>query len=428
MHTGENNDRLVRGSAVFLESLLAGSTVAGFAARFWDGSVRHMGGKGGERFTLVLNHPGALRRMFWPPNQLTLGEAFIYGDFDIEGDIVAAFDLADRLFDLHWGVWERLRHGRFLLSLPLQTRDDTSRGARLHGRPHSRRRDGEAVSFHYNTSNDFFRLWLDERLVYSCAVFADPGGPLDVAQERKLDYVCRKLRLQPGERLLDIGCGWGSLILHAAEHYGVEALGITVSSQQAELATERIAAAGLADRCRVELRDYRELEGEGRFDKLASVGMIEHVGRGKLEAYFRQAWRLLRPGGVFLNHGIASSRALPLPPGPSFIDRYVFPDGDLPPIDTVIRTAEEERFESRDLESLREHYALTLRHWVRRLEARYDEALHLTDEVTCRIWRLYMAGSAHYFTTGRLNVYQLLLVKPDGGRSGLPLSRADWYR
>jgi cyclopropane-fatty-acyl-phospholipid synthase len=365
--------------------------------------------------------------MFWPPNQLTLGEAFIYGDFDIEGDIVAAFELADRLIGLHWGLAERLRYGRFLLSRPRRTPPDASHAVRLHGLRHSRRRDRQAVSFHYNTSNDFFRLWLDERMVYSCACFADPDEGLDAAQERKLDYVCRKLRLQPGERLLDIGCGWGSLIMHAARHYGVEALGITVSRQQAELATERVRLAGLADRCRVELRDYRELEGEGRFDKLASVGMIEHVGRGKLHLYFRQAWRMLRPGGVFLNHGIASSRPFPLPPEPSFIDRYVFPDGDLPPIDAVIRSAAEEGFESRDLESLREHYALTLRHWVRRLEARYDEALRATDEVTCRIWRLYMAGSSHYFSRGALNLYQLLLVKPDRGRSGMPLSRADWY-
>jgi cyclopropane-fatty-acyl-phospholipid synthase len=263
--------------------------------------------------------------------------------------------------------------------------------------------------------------------VYSCAYFVREDDDLASAQRQKLDYICRKLRLRPGERLLDIGCGWGALIRHAVRNYGVTALGITLSTRQAELADKEIRAAGLADRCRVELCDYRELQDRESFDKLVSVGMFEHVSEGVLPGYFRQAWRLLRPGGVFLNHGI--SRPVNQPPrrGSSFVQKYVFPDGELVPIGTALVLGEEAGFEVRDVESLREHYVLTLRQWVRRLEEGHEAAIHASDEVSYRVWRLYMSGSAHGFRTGRLNVHQALFVKPEQGRSGLPLARADWY-
>jgi len=252
---------------------------------------------------------------------------------------------------------------------------------------------------------------------------------LDTAQERKLDYICRKLRLKPGQRLLDIGCGWGGLVIHAAQHYGVEALGITLSEPQAELANQRIAEAGLSGRCQVKVLDYREVNDWGGFDALASVGMFEHVGEDLLEVYFRQAFRLLRPGGLFLNHGIAHRATDPKTKGPTFSNTYVFPDGELVPISTTLRVAEAVGFEVRDVESLREHYALTLRHWVRRLEAHHGEALRYVDEPTYRVWRLFMSGSAHGFTMGRLNVYQSLLVKQGPrGENGLPLTRADLYK
>jgi cyclopropane-fatty-acyl-phospholipid synthase len=418
----------VREGIEFLRGMLKGCTACRLAIRFWDGTEWHAGGDEPACFTLVLRHPGALRSMFWRPNQLTLGDAYLYDDYDIEGDICAAFALADHLLSLSWGLKDMMRTGKFLLSLPRPERHDDSRKAHLRGIVHSPQRDRQAVTYHYNISNDFFRLWLDPQMVYSCGYFATGGEELDAAQERKLDYICRKLRLKPGERLLDIGCGWGSLVIHAARHYGVDALGITLSQPQAELAGERIRKAGIEDRCRVEVRDYRELRGQEQFDKLASIGMVEHVGRSRLRGYFRQAWRLLRPGGVFLNHGISGSLSEPLPGGPSFVDQYVFPDGDLPPVSTTLRAAEKSGFEARDLENLREHYALTLRRWVKRLEARHDEAVRVADEVTYRIWRLYMAGSAHSFDCGRLNLYQLLLVKPERGRSNLPLTRADWYR
>ncbi|HEY6873204.1 MAG TPA: cyclopropane-fatty-acyl-phospholipid synthase family protein [Geobacteraceae bacterium] len=412
----------------FLERALAGCHPRDFAVRLWNGAVLRPEEGYGARFTMVLNHPGALRRMFLRPNQVTLGEAFIRKDYDIEGDLVAAITLGDYLLGLRWSLIDRLRLGRYLLTLPAAGPAAPGRGAaRLTGAMHSKRRDSQAVAFHYNVSNDFYRLWLDERMVYSCAYFASPDDSLDAAQERKLDYICRKLRLKQGERLLDIGCGWGGLLLHAARNYGVEAHGITLSAPQAELAGERIRAAGLADRCRAEVKDYRDMDGAESYDKIVSVGMFEHVGEARLADYFARAFRLLRPGGVFLNHGIAAGLGYSAHDGPTFIDVYVFPDGELLPICVTLRAAEANGFEVRDLESLREHYALTLRHWMKRLRAAAPAAIAAIGETTFRIWLLYLAGSAHGFDRGRVNLYQTLLVKPDRGKSGQPLTRADWY-
>ncbi|MBI5418735.1 MAG: class I SAM-dependent methyltransferase [Deltaproteobacteria bacterium] len=410
------------------QDLLGNCRPRNFAVRFWDGSILPPEPGEAACFTLVLRHPGAPRRMLWPLNEVSLGEAYIHGDFDVEGDFESAFALADYLVGLRLGTAERLRLGRKLLILPAGGSPLSGRKPpRLRGLLHSRKRDAAVVTYHYDVSNEFYSLWLDSRMVYSAAYFASPDEDLDAAQERKLDYVCRKLRLRPGERFLDIGCGWGGLILHAVQKYGVEAVGITLSRPQADYATERIRRAGLAERCRVEVCDYRDRDEPDGYDKLASVGMFEHVGESRLPEYFRCAWRLLRPGGVFLNHGIACSLSEPPRPGPLFADRYVFPDGELLPISTTLRVAERSGFEVRDVESLREHYVLTLRHWARRLQARYDEALRAAGEVTCRTWRLYLSGAAYGFRIGRTGVYQALLSKPDRGRSGLPLTRADWY-
>jgi len=396
--------------------------------RLWDGT--RWPDDAPRPATMALNQPGALRTMFLPGTELALAEAYLYDDFDIVGDIEAVFGLADALAARTSGWRKKLAAARDLLRLPAGSNPEYGqRGpARLAGKRHSVERDRAAVTYHYDVSNDFYALWLDRRMVYSCAYFQAADDDLDTAQARKLDTLCRKLRLQPGQRLLDIGCGWGGLAIHAAQRYGVDATGITLSGPQVALANERIAAAGLADRCRVEARDYRELDEPAGYDALVSVGMFEHVGAAVLPAYFAQAWRLLKPGGAFLNHGIAS-RATDAPlHGPSFSDTYVFPDGELTPINITLHAAEGAGFEVRDVESLREHYALTLRHWVRRLEAEHDQALKFVDEPTYRVWRLFMSGSAHGFTTGRLNVYQALLVKPDTqGRSGLPLTRDDWY-
>jgi cyclopropane-fatty-acyl-phospholipid synthase len=412
-----------------LEELFSVEEARPVGVRLWDGTQWPDDTQ--RPATLVLNHPGALRAMFLPGTELALAEAYLYDDFDIEGNIESVFGLAEVLA-LTTADWRtRLHLARRLLRLPAgPTHQHGPRGrARLRGRQHTVERDRRAISYHYDVSNDFYGLWLDQHMVYSCAYFQAPGDELDIAQFRKLDLICRKLRLQPGQRLLDVGCGWGGLAMHAARDYGVDATGITLSQAQAEWAEEAIAAAGLDGRCRVRVRDYREVSQPEAYDALASVGMFEHVGAALLPVYFAHARDLLKPGGVFLNHGIAS-RATDKPVrGPDFNNTYVFPDGELVPISATLRAAEEAGFEVRDVESLREHYALTLRHWVRRLEAHHDQALDYVDEPTWRVWRLFMSGSAHGFAAGRLNVYQTLLVKPDGrGRSSLPLTRQDWYQ
>ena len=416
-----------------------------FAVRFWEGTIDEPAEE--PRFTIVLESPGALRRMLVPPNELSLSESYIFGDVDVEGDMEAAGSIGDLAASHLRSPMTMLRLARHVLALP---RDDAadrpaedavrvSASERLSGRRHSTHRDREAVRFHYNVGNAFYSLWLDARMVYSCGYFAHGDDDLDRAQESKLDHICRKLRLKPGDRLLDIGCGWGGLIMHAARRYGVFALGITLSDAQAELARERIAAAGLSDRCRVELRDYRQLPREGQFDKISSGGMVEHVGARRLDEYFASAFGALRPGGLFLNHGIVSiagsrpeSRrtriAARLWKRGEFIDRYVFPDGELLPSATMIASAERNGFELRDVESLREHYVLTLRHWVHRLEAHHDEAVALVGEPTYRVWRLYMAASAFGFRTGRIGIIQSLLAKPNGdGRVEVPRTREDIY-
>lgn len=408
-----------------LDDLLADCHQRDFQIRFWDGTT--WGTVHQPRFVLLLKHPAALREMFLSPSELTLGEAYTYGDLDIEGDIEAAFDLADHLVGGDRSVTQRPSLASLLRWLPLAERPRAGRQpASLRGPVHSKDRDRQALSYHYDLPTEFYALWLDRRMVYSCAYFAMPEDDLDSAQQRKLDYICRKLRLHPGERFLDIGCGWGGLIIHAAANYGVHALGITPSVPQAEWARQQIHDSGLADRCQVEVWDYRDLDPGQQYDKIASVGMFEHVGEALLPEYFARVWDVLRPGGSFLNHGIAHS-ATYRRRGPSFSDCYVFPDGELVPISTSLRAAEKSGFEVRDVESLREHYALTLRHWVRRLEANAEEVRRITDDTTYRIWRLYMSGSAHGFQTGRLNLYQTLLIKPLHGASGLPLTREGWY-
>ena len=422
------SDRSASQCLAFLQEVLGGIHPRDFSFRLWDGSVWDAESGEPSRFTMVLRNPGVLRTMLWSPSELALGEAYLYNDLDIEGDISSAFFLADRLVQLRLGLAERLRFARLLLALPSSGRHRGARPAeRLRGPLHSVGRDRQAVTYHYDMSNAFYSLWLDERMVYSCAYFTDPGDDLDSAQERKLDYLCRKLRLQRGERVLDIGCGWGGLVIHAARNYGVQAHGITLSRPQADLANERIRQAGLSDRCRVDVRDYREIHAPESYDKLVSVGMFEHVGESRLQEYFRVAFHLLRPGGVFLNHGIACIPGFPPLPGPSFSDHYIFPDGELLPLGTTLRAAEASGFEVRDVECLREHYVLTLRKWLERLDFRREEACGATDEKTYRLWRLYLAGAAHKFRMGQNSVYQTLLSRPFQGNSGLPLSRGDWY-
>ncbi|MDB6167414.1 MAG: putative cyclopropane-fatty-acyl-phospholipid synthase [Verrucomicrobia bacterium] len=413
----------------FLDRLFSEAPLERVSLRLWDGS--RWPDDRPRPATVVLKHPGAVRSMLASRNAKGLGEAYLRNDFDVEGDIEESLELAVALESKRSGFFESLADYFRLLRLP---GPEAERGARLgnsialEGAEHSLDRDRKAVSFHYDVSNEFYQLWLDRRMIYSCGYFETPEDDLDTAQANKLRHLCRKLRLAPGQRLLDIGCGWGGLAIFAARNFGVSVVGVTLSERQAELANERVREAGLSDRVRIELRDYREVKVADPFDAIVSVGMSEHVGRDHLPEYFRTAWALLRPGGVFLNHAIGEGLQTDRFHGPSFVNEHVFPDGDIPPIQVVLASAAPAGFDVRDVENLREHYTLTLRHWVRRLEARREDARKFVDEPTYRVWRLYMAASAHGFDHGDLGLYQVLLSKPmPDGATGLPLTRRDWY-
>jgi cyclopropane-fatty-acyl-phospholipid synthase len=347
----------------------------------------------------------ALRR----PSLLSLASAYVEGHADLEGDVGEAIRGAT-------AIARSWRHGIFDPAGPTRSR-------------HTKSDDRDAIHHHYDVSNEFYALWLDPRMVYSCAYFRHEEDSLEQAQLQKLDHICRKLRLSPGEKFLDIGCGWGALAIRAAQEYGVDATGITLSENQHRLATERIRAAGLEDRCRVLLRDYREMPGDAGFDKIASVGMFEHVGLKNLAEYFGVVARSLREGGLFLNHGITASNvqnhAVGMGAG-EFIARYVFPRGELPHLHLAVHDMSEQDLEVQDVECLRPHYAKTLEMWSRNFEANLPQAVAASSERTARIWRLYLAGCAHAFEQRWISIYQVLASKQKNpGRADLPLTR-DW--
>jgi cyclopropane-fatty-acyl-phospholipid synthase len=340
-----------------------------------------------------------------------LGEAYIFGDYDVEGDMESAVAFGLGLMSQRRSAGERLHLHSLLSRLPRSNRHYQDLAANLKGAVHSKTRDRAAIHYHYDISNDFYQLFLDSRMMYSGGYFDRSDEDLDAAQEHKLERICRSLELQPGERLLDIGSGWGGLIIYAAQKFGVEALGITLSHEQAELARERVRRAGLESRCSVEICDYRDVGRHHAFEKISSIGMVEHVGARELPRYFADVHRLLAPGGIFLNSGIGRPVTEPAQRRDSFVETYVFPDGELETISETLRAAEDAGFEVSSVENLGEHYAQTLRHWVRRLEDHADTARQLVGEVTYRIWRLYMAGSAARFTNGGLHLFQTVLRK-----------------
>ncbi len=392
--------------------------------RLWDGTGVAADGAGA--FTLEVNTPFALRAALTPPLDRNPGRAFAEGWLSVNGSLEMALDALDRSV----GSFKALTIAKLvahIARLPAPPRADTAPRARLRGRRHSRERDAAAVAFHYNQSLAFYKTFLGSELVYSCAYW-DRAASLDEAQRAKLDYVLDKVRLRPGSTFLDIGCGWGGLVIRAAQR-GAHAYGITLSQMQHEEAVRRIAELGLGDRARVDLRDYREL-GDQRFDAIASVGMVEHVGIARLDEYFACAYRALRDGGLFLNHGITNQgpENKTWQAGGDFIGRYVFPDGELEPIWEVIKSAETAGFEVRDVENLREHYATTLRAWAANLTTHRAAAVAASDERTERIWRIYMTGSARSFALGRMGLLQTLLGKRNAaGVIDVPPTRRDLY-
>jgi cyclopropane-fatty-acyl-phospholipid synthase len=398
--------------------------------RAWDGS------EAGPADAPVIEFRSrrALRRMLWAPGQLGLSRAYVAGEIEAQGDIFAAFTALS-------SAGKFAEPGRFSKPTPRELGTLLTTAVRLgavgpnpapppeeakvekHGRRHSKKRDRAAISHHYDVGNDFYRLVLGTSMVYSCAVFASHDTSLEAAQEAKLDLVCRKLGLQPGMRVLDVGCGWGSFVLHAAERYGVNVVGITLSTEQAEFVRKRVAQAGLTERVDIRVQDYRDIE-DGPFDAISSIGMSEHVGRAQVPRYVEQLHSLLRPGGRLLNHAI-SWNAGPTEDDPdSFIPRYVFPDGQMLSLSEMVVALEGGAFEVLDVEALRPHYALTLRAWVRNLEEHWDEAVRLTSAGRARVWRLYMASSALGFENGLTGVNQVLLQKPGGAEP--PLRLREW--
>jgi cyclopropane-fatty-acyl-phospholipid synthase len=399
---------------------------------FWDGSS--LGPEPGEPDspgTLRVLSPDAVRRILWSPNELGLARAYVAGELEADGDFFALLEAlrGDAPRGLRFGVSAAPLAVSAARRLDLVGRPPAPppEEASLHGWRHSRRRDADAIGHHYDVGNEFYRLVLGPSMTYSCARFSADGMDLTEAQASKHELICRKLGLpeRPGARLLDVGCGWGSMVIHAASHYDVTAVGITISRSQADLARKRAAEAGVGERVEIRLQDYRELAGE-QFDVISSIGMSEHVGAKNLVQYYTILHDALRPQGRLLNHAISSVGGSRMR-RTSFIGRYVFPDGELIDVAASVKAMEGAGFEIRDVESLREHYARTLRAWVANLEANWDEAVRLVGARRARVWRLYMAGSAVGFTDGGVNVHQVLGVVPTpDGTSGMPATRHGW--
>ncbi|MFF5857969.1 class I SAM-dependent methyltransferase [Streptomyces sp. NPDC012751] len=402
----------------------------------WDGSEAGPP----DAPALVLRNRRALRRMLFKPGELGLARAWVSGDLDVEGDLYTALDAMAGL------VWERDEDARglrqavrdpgvraaarellLLAGPPIPPAPPSEEIRRPRRRLHTRRTDKQAISHHYDVGNDFYEIVLGPSMVYSCAYWED-AGTLESAQRDKLELICAKLGLKEGRRLLDVGCGWGSMAIHAAREHGVSVVGITLSQEQATYARKRVAEEGLADRVEIRVQDYRDVV-DGPYDAISSIGMAEHVGAERYLEYARQLYALLAPGGRLLNHQIArrpqsDESAYEVD---RFIDAYVFPDGELAPVGTTVTQLERAGFEVRDVESIREHYARTLRRWVANLEADWDHAVRLTSPGRARVWRLYMAASALAFERNRIGVNQVLAVRtPESGDSGLPLRTRTW--
>ncbi|NUP52245.1 MAG: class I SAM-dependent methyltransferase [Catenulispora sp.] len=406
---------------------------------FWDGSS--LTPEGGHAGTVVVKTKDALKNLVWAPGELGLARSYVSGMLDFDGDIFTVLRALQQTAprDARLGAdaaVQALNAARKLGALGWKP-EPPAEESHQRGRLHSKNRDSEAITHHYDVGNDFYALVLGPSMTYSCGRWVGPDDDgtappnpnvgLEAAQTAKHDLVCRKLGLdrRTGQDLLDVGCGWGSMVIHAATQYGARAVGITISAAQADLARKRVAQAGVSDRVEIRLQDYRDLGGE-RFDAISSIGMFEHVGAERTGDYFTTLRSLLRPKGRLLNHAISSPGGSRIG-SRSFIGRYVFPDGELLDAGTTSVEMQAAGFELRDVEALREHYALTLRAWVANLQANWDQAVELVGVGRARVWLLYMAASALGFEDGGIGIHQVLGVVPEtGGEAGLPGNRRSW--
>jgi cyclopropane-fatty-acyl-phospholipid synthase len=375
-----------------------------FEVGFWDGTVLAATEPDAPRF--IVRSPTAATRVLAAPGQLGIGRAYVAGDLDVS-DLDAALAVATQWEPPPLSMTDRARliAAAAAASGPQLPPPAPGSELRLSGVRHSPERDAQAVRHHYDVSNEFFALFLDGSMTYSCAIFSRGAKTLEDAQNTKLDLVCQKLALVEGERLLDVGCGWGSFAIHAARNYGVQVVGITLSPEQADLARRRVADAGLAERIEIRVADYRRITDAG-FDAIASIGMVEHVGEEQIDEYARRLAALLKPGGRLLNHGIARLRHTDSRPGP-FSERYVFPDGDPLPLSRVMRALEGAGLEIHHAEDFRSDYAETLRHWIERLDSNLDDARRIAGDERTRVWRLYLRAARNGFETGFTSIFQV---------------------
>ena len=415
-------DKYSRISADIVSNILAEYS-GKIAVKLWDGTLVY--GEYNAPCTMYFREPGVLRELVLHRDLLRLADCYLSNSIDVVGDFESLFGLKNYLSNMDMSIATKLHILMQALRLPQLSHGDSAQKG--HVKLYSHENSRESIACHYDVSNEFYQLWLDPEMVYSCAYFRNEHQHLASAQYEKLDYLCRKLRLQPGQSLLDIGCGWGALAIHAARNYDVNVHGITLSKAQQRFAHEKVLREGLEHKVNIELLDYRDLSMDAKYDHVVSVGMFEHVGIKNFPIYFGTVKRVLKPGGLFLNHGITSDTGWQYTSMTRFINRYIFPDGELARISDVADAMEKAGFEILDTESLRRHYAYTLRHWVKALEENCEEAIHKTSEATYRLWRLYMSGSAHYFEEGSIGVHQLL-VGHQYDKVTIPLRRDDLYK
>lgn len=397
----DHADNSLEAATTLVEQLLEGYQ-GQLSVQLWDES--RVVGSVDSPCTLKITAPSVLKRLITSRSLETLVEDYLEGRLKVLGDLGALFDAAPHFEHLRLGLAKKLQLMRHAMKLPGESHWRQGQASRANNSTRS-------IQSHYDVGNDFYRLWLDPQMIYSCAYFRDQDQSLTSAQEDKLDHICRKLMLEPGDRLLDIGCGWGGLARWTAKHYGAKVLGITLSRQQCEYAKARVESEGLEEQVDIRLMDYRDLPERAEFDRVVSVGMFEHIGLNNFPGYFSKVAGVLKPGGLFLNHGITSDHRWHKTPLTSFINRYIFPDGELTRISEVVDAMESAGWEILDVEGMRRHYAQTLRHWVQALEDHEAEAVETAGEKTFRLWRLYMAGCAHYFDEGSIGIYQVQAVR-----------------